>query len=326
FLGACQGTSVSPKLPGPLRIAFTSHRALSVINADGSNLVRLTETDSMNPVWSPDSRQIAFSTLDSVDVINADGTDRVQLFAGNSPSEVAWSPDGSRLAFSPYAGIGSGELDIIDMQPPALKKTRRLVDHISATQLAWSPDSKHLAFTFGHDIDKPTQIMLVDPDSPRELDGYYLYGVTDGTDLAWSPNGKQIAFSTNPNGPGVTVPQQIMVMNADGSSPKQLTSDHFNVPPIWSPDGKHILVISTRNGIDGDLYVMNPDGTDQKRLTSGINLRQIAPAWSPDGQYIAFIAGDPANLALDVMNADGSNIRELTKPVDDFGPPVWAPR
>src|SRR5262249_6715652 len=69
----------------------------------------------------------------------------------------------------------------------------------------------------------------------------------------WSPDGTQIAFTTNRDGN-----REIYVMNADGTGLTNLTQNAADdSDPVWSPYGNQIAF--TRNG---DIYVMNTDGTD----------------------------------------------------------------
>src|SRR5438093_13225335 len=90
------------------RIAFDNFDDVWAIDADGTDLIRLTHCPGpdFDPSWSPDGTQIAFRSERSgqpeVWVMNADGTGQRQLAAGLSP---AWSPDGSLIAFSGRAGL-----------------------------------------------------------------------------------------------------------------------------------------------------------------------------------------------------------------------------
>ena len=56
--------------------------------------------------------------------------------------------------------------------------------------------------------------------------------------------------------------------------------------PVWSPDGRRIAFLSRRDG-NKALYVMNADGSGQRRLTRDAS-NSATPAWSPDGRTIAF--------------------------------------
>lgn len=88
------------------------------------------------------------------------------------------------------------------------------------------------------------------------------------------------------------------------------------------PSGK----IAFASDLDGDyeIYVMNPDGGGQTRLTDNSG-EDIDPSWSPDGTRLAFVSARDGNTEIYVMNADGSNQTRLTTdPADDLAP-VWSP-
>jgi Tol biopolymer transport system component len=93
--------------------------------------------------------------------------------------------------------------------------------------------------------------------------------------------------------------------------------------PVWSPDGTKIAV---NHGPDLDVYVINVDGSGQRRIagTRGAGL----PTWSPDGRKLAF----SRHPAIYVVNADGSGQRRLVPrpgaPPLSLGEnwtPVWSP-
>lgn len=88
-------------------------------------------------------------------------------------------------------------------------------------------------------------------------------------------------------------------------------------------DNGKILFTSLRDG-NGELYVMNPDGSGQTRLTDDIAFDSEA-AWSPDGTQIVFNREIEDQAEIFVMNADGSGLRRLTfHPARDFHPD-WTP-
>jgi len=127
-------------------------------------------------------------------------------------------------------------------------------------------------------------------------------------------------------------PFDIYTANADGSDTKRLTSyGVYTAEGTLSPDGRTIVFTSLKDG-DLDIYTMNVDGTDVRRLTTAVGY-DGGPFFSPDGKQIVYRAyhpTDPAELAdyrsllaqrivrpskmeIWVMNADGSNQRQITR-------------
>jgi len=76
-----------------------------------------------------------------------------------------------------------------------------------------------------------------------------------------------------------------------------------------------------RGGYAGVLYVMNTDGSEQRRLAPA----HYGMRWSPDGRKIAFIGSWPAGNDVYVMNADGSGQERLTSDPGWLSDPAWSP-
>jgi Tol biopolymer transport system component len=75
---------------------------------------------------------------------------------------------------------------------------------------------------------------------------------------------------------------------------------------------------------EANVYVMDQDGGHQVRLTTGF-CGGFRPVWSPDGERIAFATGrdDPFGSDIFVMDADGSNVEQLTHEPEDNWPSSW---
>lgn len=126
-----------------------------------------------------------------------------------------------------------------------------------------------------------------------------------------------IAFTSDRDGN-----QEIYVMNADGTNPRNLTNHMANdSAPTWSPDGTQIVFTSFRDDSTG-IYVMNTDGSNLRNLTNNIGSGN-GSTWSPDGAQIAFTSTADGNYKIYVMNADGSNLRRLTNNPAWESAPTW---
>jgi TolB protein len=244
----------------------------------------------------------------------------VQLtFDGYFKQRPAWSPDGSRLAFTRHK---QDKLWIYTCDAAGGDERRLTNRELPEYDAAWSPDGRRLAFV--HVSQSGTQ---------GDLD-IYVAGA-DGSGLApvvrtqgplsheewpaWSPDGKQIAFtSTRPGN------QEIMLAQADGSQVRAITSHSgTDAHPCWSPDGRQIAFATDRWG-GLEIAVMQADGSQIRRLTTSTGLDDY-PAWSPDGRSIAFVSNRDGNFEIYLMAVDGSQPRNLTDSpsIDTF--PAWIP-
>src|SRR5207253_4911001 len=105
--------------------------------------------------------------------------------------------------------------------------------------------------------------------------------------------------------------REIWAVGADGSNPRQLTSQGANRFPSWSPDGAAIAFISDRDGYE-QLYAMNADGSGQRRLLTSHHSDRY-PVFAPDGSQIAFRSSNTGGQqAIFLMNADGTNVHQIT--------------
>ncbi len=258
-------------------IVGTCLEDIYVVNADGSNPVRLSTTSGYyaSPVWSPTGTQVASGGY----IVNADGSNPYWL-----PGTPVWSPDGARIAFS-----NSGQIHVMnaDGTNPA-----QLTSDGGITP-AWSRDGARIAFS------NSGQIYLLNADGTNVTPLTANSEVVDAWGPIWSPDGAKIAFHTY---------GQMYVMNADGTNLVRLFNPtaSFVGEPIWSPDGTKLVFSYSSNQI----YVVNVDGTNLIRLGTSEPSGFEEPAWSPDGTRIVLTTYLVWGYVY-VVNADGSNLHKL---------------
>ena len=91
-------------------------------------------------------------------------------------------------------------------------------------------------------------------------------------------------------------------------------------PPAHARQTPHDTIVFQH---DGDIYTIQPDGSELRRLTSSGDNR--TPAWSPNGKRIAFVSGRAGNLDVYVMRRDGSEVVNITNTPGNELTPDWHP-
>jgi hypothetical protein len=166
---------------------------------------------------------------------------------------------------------------------------------------AYSPDGTMLAFDSKRD--GKTRIYVMD------ADGSNVHRLTDGADdwgATWSPDGKWIAYKSAFGPPGSE--EQIMVMAADGSARRQLTSGPGgHTEPSWSPDGSRIAFEVSLDD-KSSLWSVALDGSDLQNLSNdpGAQFLLISggEAWGRDGRIVYSRGLDPPASADPLVRED----------------------
>jgi dipeptidyl aminopeptidase/acylaminoacyl peptidase len=115
-----------------------------------------------------------------------------------------------------------------------------------------------------------------------------LYRVKNISDLHVSPDGKTLIFNLSTSDLArAKRNSHVWAMEVDGRNPRQWTvSERSESSPLFSPDGKQILFISSKDG-SANLYLMNVGGGEWHKLTN-ISTGVSDPLFSPDGKWVAF--------------------------------------
>jgi len=114
----------------------------------------------------------------------------------------------------------------------------------------------------------------------------------------------------------------VWVLDVETGAERRIAEAQYDRPVTWSPDGTHLLWWDHRSG-GWDLWRRDADGSNPANLTPETTGGCRSPSFSPDGSRIAFMRDDPAGLWI--MNADGSDMRQLSERGHRDVPPQWSP-
>ena len=257
-----------------------------------------------SPAWSPDGKRLAFySERDGnpeIYVMNADGSGVTRLTRTSADEGYpAWSPDGRTISFDSDRG---GSFDVFAMNPDGTNVRALTSDPARDVSATWSPDGAKIVFM--SDRDGGFDAYEAAPEPGARATRVTRNGST------WFPvfssDGKTLAFH---------VGRDVHTMPAGGGDPRRLTTDPANgMYPSWSPDGRKIAFMTWRSGRT-EIFTMNADGSDQKKLVNVERGDAVDPRWSPDGSKIAFVhLPDGMNgraAIVCTVNADGTAFHRL---------------
>jgi Tol biopolymer transport system component len=318
----CFGDEPNPGAPSPtVRLLRLERPELVAFRAGGGTAVRYelvvsgptgevvrvlsrgAERDRRRPAlferaaWSPDGRWLAFTAElgrlggfeRDIYVMRADGSGLRRLTAGSRSFHPVWSPDGRRIFFARRPDGGLEALSEAD--------ARRL-----ASASIWSMRADD-----GSDQRQVTRLVSGRSDTPESFS-------PDAT-LAFT---RAEPFESDDAGRAANA-AEVWVMRPDGSDARRIADR--GADPAFSPDGRRIVFASDwdENGelsygdrvfFANDLYTMNADGSDPRRLTRTRALNELQPSWMPGGTRIAYQRGKAFDNAEGTVvmqfNADGS--------------------
>ncbi|MBI2679863.1 MAG: S9 family peptidase [Candidatus Solibacter usitatus] len=244
--------------------------------------------------WSPDGTRLAFIAakegksaiwiLDfpSGEVKRICDYDRSNAFLAKAGNMLAWSPDGTRLAFA-------GTLDPAQPRPDPLVVTRIL--YKTRTSI-WDGRRSHI------------YVVPSSGGEPRAVTS----GKFDEHSIDWGGDGKQIVFLSNHQpDPDALLNYDIFAVNVESRATRQLTTTPgVEMDPKVSPDGRWIAYTSTTRNIttidsvaeDAHVWVVPADGGKGRELNAALDRRSSSAFWTPDSKFVIFTVGDHGKVAI----------------------------
>jgi len=263
------------------KIAFSSDRTGSreiwLMDYDGYNQKQITVSKALNlsPDLSPDGKKVVYTTFrfssegsGQILVVYSiyDGRKYTFFSKGTLNSAPAWSPDGSRIAFTSNMN-GNPEIYVANADGTGAKQLTfgRSID----TSPAWNPASGQIAFTSDKSGNPMIYIMNGDGTNERRLTFVGEYNES----AAWSPSGSRLAYVSRS---GANF--DIFSIEMDTGVVKRLSqNERSNENPYWSPDSRHITFASNRTG-KYQIWSMLYDATKLRQLTQDGN--NTSPSWA----------------------------------------------
>lgn len=259
-------------------------------------------------------------------VMDWDGTNIEKITNHRSVAiSPAWSPDGSKVAYTAFVMRAKTKTRNADMFIYDLKsQTRTLVSYRMGINSGanFDPDGKNIYLTLSQNGNPDIYKMSFDGSLAKKLTNGPLGSMN--VEPSISPDGKKIAFSSDRSGNPM-----IYVMNSDGSNPKRITfAGKYNSTPNWSPDSKKIAFSGWQDD-HFDVFVMDADGSNMIRITSakkpsGKWSRNEDPVFSPDGRLLMYSSDRTGSSQIYISNLDGSEERRITNDSANYFKPKWS--
>lgn len=230
--------------------------------------------------------------------------------------EYAALPHTAQVIYPVERAAGGHDLWLVDV---ARQRARLWLDCAPADCRAptAAPDGRRIVYTRIAAGQPTLWQFALDAQAPTPL----LADAITGQYAAWSPDGARLA-AVDPAG-------QVCIVNLTDLTDTFCVPALMDAPPVWSPDGRALLLTDLRLEAGASNYLLRLDVTLGLLLdlSAAAGVEDDAPAWSPDGQWIAFrrkAAGTAMGKQLWLMRADGSVARSLTADIAaHYGPPVW---
>lgn len=228
-----------------------------------------------------------------------------------SEGQAAFSPDGNQIAFV-WNGDKADNKDIYVKILGTSNPLRLTTDPAAEVGPAWSPDGRFIAYTRLSTSGNAIYIVPAIGGPARKV-----YSLADPTSweysgLTWSNDGKNLIF---PDRPTPDAPSALFSLALDSLSRTRLTSPPAgwdgDWTPVISPNGTKIAFIRSPEGSVRDVYVMDAQGGEARRLTFDRRL-VVGVTWTADSRDVVFSSNREGEFALWKVPVSGGTVQRVT--------------
>jgi TolB protein len=263
------------------------------------------------PLMSPSAPRILFESnrtgKTQLWIISADGTGERQLTNRDGDVSGQWAPDGKSIFYSVMIRDTSW---LYELWPDSSGSRDRALGAFPGRVPQLSPTRDMVVYDVGPWT--ASHLVLTDAKgrAPRQ--------VTDDSLTVWrgvwSPNGRELAYTVSKKS-GMSV----WVMNEDGSNPHQVThltpEEGRAQMPAWHPDSHQLAFQANAISPKGKstLWLVNLQTTGAREIAPHTEaFLDETPSWFSDGKRVAFQSNRSGRMEIWIVNADGSQLRQVT--------------
>ncbi len=298
--------------------------ALWIMNADGTRNRQLLDKGG-NARWSPDGSRLAFIAPDDagkpqifIRWMDNEGAISQVTYGTEEPRGIFWSPNGQEIAFMSRVPHKSDFTVKLPGKPAGAKWKE---DPLVIETFLWHQD-RIGPMNNGYDH---IFVVTADGGTPRQIthgnwhaNGRGLGAIRGPADLSWSPDGSKITFdglAEEDDGRRFTE-SYIYAVDVGSGEVTQLTDNSIGArSPVFSPNGEMIAFTAYHESVmsyrHSNLYVVNADGTGQRRVAGDLASDPASLTWAANSRGIYFALDKEGDRNIHYTGMNG-NVRDVT--------------